>query len=85
MAHPLPTPTSRRLLMLMLPRLRTHGSPIRSFRDSVRWRFEPISPAEVRLKMARRLRREGDRVGTAASLTEATFESGEGFGTVAEE
>src|SRR6266699_4872883 len=75
-AHPLTTPASRRLLMLMLPRLRTRGSLIRSFRDSVRWRCEPVSPAEVRLKMARRPCREGERVGTAASFINATFESG---------
>jgi hypothetical protein len=54
--------------MLMLPRLRTRGSLIRSFSDSARWRCEPVSPAEVRLKMARRPWREGERVGTAASL-----------------
>ena len=86
-AHPLTTPASRRLLMLTLPRLRTRGSLIRSFRDSVRWRCEPVSPAEVRLKIARRPCREGERVGTAASFIEATFESGEEdtFGTVAEE
>jgi hypothetical protein len=35
-AHPLTTPASRRLLMLMLPRLRTRGSLIRSFSDSAR-------------------------------------------------
>lgn len=61
-AHPLATPASRRLLTLMLPRLRTRGSLMRSFRDSARRRS-----AEVRLKMARRPRREDDRVGTAAS------------------
>lgn len=67
-AHPLATPASRRLLMLMLPRLRTRGSLIRSFNDSARWRCDPVSPAEVRLKMARRPRREDERVGAAASL-----------------
>jgi hypothetical protein len=65
-AHPLTTPASRRLLMLMLPRLRTRGSLIRSFSDSARWRCELVSPADVRLKMARRPRREAERVGTAA-------------------
>jgi hypothetical protein len=66
MAHPLATPASRRLLMLILPRLRTRGSLMRSFSDSARWRCEPVSPADVRLKMARRPRSEDERVGTAA-------------------
>ena len=67
-AHPLTTPASRRLLMLMLPRLRRHGSPIRSFSDSARWRCEPVSPADVRLKMARRPCSDDERVGATASL-----------------
>jgi len=67
-AHALATPASRRLLMLILPRLRTRGSLIRSFSDSARWRCELVSPADVRLKMARRPRKEDERVGTTASL-----------------
>lgn len=60
------TPAFRRLLMLTLPRLRMRGSPMRSFSDSARCRWLPVSPADVRLKMARRPRREDERVGTTS-------------------
>jgi len=49
---------------------------MRSFSDSVRWRCEPVSPADVRLKMARRPRREDERVGTAASLAAMSLARG---------
>ena len=52
--------------MLTLPRLSTRGSLIRSFSDSARWRCPPVRPADVRLKMARRPRREDARAGTAS-------------------
>jgi len=49
--------------MLMLPRLRTRGSLMSSFSDSARWRWPS---AEVRLKMARRPRKEDERVGVTS-------------------
>jgi len=58
--------------MLMLPRLRTRGSLMSPFSDSARWRWPLVSPADVRLKMARRPRREDERVG-AASLAPFTM------------
>jgi hypothetical protein len=42
------------------------GSLIRSFSDSARWRCAPVSPADVRLNIARRPRREVARAGTAS-------------------
>ena len=56
-------PASRRLLILTLPRLRTRGSPMSSFSDSARCRCPLVSPADVRLNMARRPRSEAERVG----------------------
>jgi hypothetical protein len=47
-----------------------------SFSDSARWRWPPVSPADVRLKMARRPRREAERVG-AESLAVRTERRGE--------
>src|SRR5260221_10711211 len=66
------TPASRRLVILMLPRLRTRGSLMSPFNDSARWRWPLVSPADVRLKMARRPRREDERV-SAASLAPFTI------------
>ncbi|KAI0295113.1 hypothetical protein B0F90DRAFT_1211741 [Multifurca ochricompacta] len=63
------TPASRKLLMLRLPRLKTVGSLMRSFSDSARWRCPPASPADVRLKIARRPRMEDERVGTLSLST----------------
>ena len=65
-SHPLAKPASRRLLTLTLPRLSTRGSLIRSFSDSARWRCPLVRPADVRLKMARRPRREDVRAGSAS-------------------
>ena len=65
-AQPLAKPASRRLLTLTLPRLSTRGSLIRSLSDSARCRCPPVRPADVRLKMARRPRREDVRVGSAS-------------------
>ena len=74
------TPASRRLLMLMLPRLSTRGSPIRSFSDSARSRWDAVvvSPSDARLKMARRPRMEGERVGTAAKSFTRNFTHADG-------
>ena len=42
------------------------GSLIRSFNDSERWRCALVSPADVRLKIARKPRRDDARAGTAS-------------------
>ena len=65
--------------MLMLPRLRTRGSPMSSFSDSARWRGPFVNPADVRLNIARRPRSEVERVG--ASLKECAVRcGGESYG-----
>ncbi len=63
--------------MLTLPRLRTRGSPMSSFSDSARWRCPFVSPADVRLNIARRPRSEVERVG-AASLAACAVRCGVG-------
>ena len=45
-------PTSWRLVMLTLSRLRTRGSLMRSSSDFARWRYPLVSPADVRLSIA---------------------------------
>ena len=74
-APPPGMPTSRRLVMLTLPRLRTRGSLMRSFSDSARSRWLLVSPADVRLNIARRPRSEVERVGSA-SLTVCALRCG---------
>ena len=47
--------------MLTLARLRTRGSPTRSFSDSARPHFPRARPANVRLNIARRTTSEVER------------------------
>jgi len=60
----------------MLPKLRTRGSPMSSFSDSARWRCPFVSPADVRLNMARKPRIEVERVG-AVSVAVCVVRCGE--------